>query len=185
MASKGKSRWAEDDEESAEAIAQRKREKEEKRRTKEEKQRRLQEQQQQATNIATQATGDGPEQSIANANGDAAEPPAKRRRMSTDQDQGAEMEPALLRFPVAPLQSCGDVENYERLNDIEEGSYGWVSRAKDSRSGEIVALKKLKMDYTNDGFPVTGLREIQTLMASRHVHIVNLREVVTGSTLKE
>jgi hypothetical protein len=30
------------------------------------------------------------------------------------------------------------VDNFERLNHIEEGSYGWVSRAKDISTGEIV-----------------------------------------------
>jgi cell division cycle 2-like protein len=77
------------------------------------------------------------------------------------------------------------VDNFEKLNHIEEGSYGWVSRARETATGEIVALKKLKMDNSNDGFPVTGLREIQTLMDSRHEHIVKLREVVMGDTMKE
>ena len=48
-----------------------------------------------------------------------------------------------------------------------------------------MALKKLKMDNAIDGFPVTGLREIQTLMASRHENIVALREVVMGDKLDE
>ena len=94
-------------------------------------------------------------------------------------------DPAMLVFPTRHFGPCGNVEKYERLNDIEEGSYGLVSRARDRASGGVVALKKLKMDHANDGFPVTGLREIQTLMASRHDHIVHLQEVVTGSTLKE
>ena len=175
MASKPKSRWADDEGESAEIIAQRKREKEEKRRAKEEKQRKLQEEEEarvRAQVAATEVTGNGDD-----------ERPIKRRRKSLEENDKSE--PTLLRFPAPSLQSCGDVENYERLNDIEEGSYGWVSRARDSRTSTIVALKKLKMDYANDGFPVTGLREIQTLQASRHANIVTLHEVVMGGTLKE
>ena len=176
MASKPKSRWVDDEGDSAEVLAQRKREKEEKKRAKEEKQRKLQEEQEarlQAQVAATEAT----------ENGGDTERPTKRRRKSLEEIDISE--PTLLRFPAPPLQSCGDVEIYERLNDIEEGSYGWVSRARDSRTGTIVALKKLKMDYANDGFPVTGLREIQTLQASQHANIVTLHEVVMGSTLKE
>jgi cell division cycle 2-like protein len=71
------------------------------------------------------------------------------------------------------------------LNNIEEGSYGMVSRARRKTTGEIVALKRLKMEHNTDGFPVTGLREIQTLMACRHTNIVNLLEVVMGESLKE
>ena len=175
MASKPKSRWA-DEEESAEVIAQRKREKEEKRRAKEEKQRKLrQEEEERETRAKTKAP-------IENGDDDMGRP-TKRRRRSVDENESSE--PTLLRFPAPPLQSCGDVENYERLNDIEEGSYGWVSRALDKRTKTIVALKKLKMDYANDGFPVTGLREIQTLKASKHPNIVTLHEVVMGSSLKE
>lgn len=72
------------------------------------------------------------------------------------------------------------MEDYEKLNDIEEGAYGWVSRAKDTVTGKVVALKRLKMDNANDGIPVTGLREIQTLMDCEHPNIVALREVVVG-----
>jgi Protein kinase domain. len=71
------------------------------------------------------------------------------------------------------------------LNHIEEGSYGLVSRAKDITTGKIVALKKLKMENTPDGFPVTGLREIQTLLGARHSNVVNLREIVIGNSMSE
>ena len=175
MASNPKSRWA--DEESPEAIRQRKREKEEKKRAKEEKQRKLREEEE--ARVKYKATIEN----IQTENVDTSERPSKRRRTSNDETQPAQ--PSLLRFPAQHLQACGDVEDYERLNDIEEGSYGLVSRAKNSRTGQIVALKKLKMDYANDGFPVTGLREIQTLKSCQHPNIVPLLEVVMGSTLKE
>ena len=90
-----------------------------------------------------------------------------------------------MRFPASEWGPCRHVDNFEKLNHIEEGSYGWVSRAKEESTGEVVALKKLKMDYSTDGFPVTGLREIQTLMASKHSNIVGLREVVMGDKLDE
>ena len=77
------------------------------------------------------------------------------------------------------------MDNFEKLNHIEEGSYGWVSRARENATGEVVALKKLKMEPANDGFPVTGLREIQTLMACHHEGIVGLREVVMGDAMGE
>ena len=90
-----------------------------------------------------------------------------------------------MQFPIAHFGPCRDIEEYELLNNIEEGSYGMVSRARTKTTGEVVALKRLKMEHTNDGFPVTGLREIQTLMASRHNNIVKLREVAMGGSMKE
>lgn len=84
------------------------------------------------------------------------------------------------------LQGCRSVYCYERLNHIEEGSYGVVSRARDRETGDIVALKKLKMDQEKNGFPITSLREIRTLMmVGEHENIVRVREIVVGDTLTQ
>ena len=185
MASQGKSRWA-DDEEDAALEAQRKREKELKKKAKAEKQQRKLEEE---GNLRRQKAGNANEDAAHDhdaINGDP-ERPSKRRKLSIDRDTSSkELPPAkLLRFPAPEWGPCRHVDNFEKLNHIEEGSYGWVSRAKETATGEIVALKKLKMENANDGFPVTGLREIQTLMASRHTNIVALREVVMGDKLDE
>ncbi|KAI0322690.1 Pkinase-domain-containing protein [Amylostereum chailletii] len=84
--------------------------------------------------------------------------------------------------PIIPSRS---VYSYERLNSIEEGSYGIVFRAKDKNTGDIVALKKLKLDEEKQGFPITALREINALMACRHENVVGIREVVVGDTLTQ
>ena len=191
MASQAKSRWA-DDEEDAALEAQRKREKEVKKKAKVEKQRKLEEDEiLRKKNVAgvTAASEDGvaAHDEVDGSFGR----PSKRRRLSPEQDQaGVEpgVEPAsakLLRFPAPEWGPCRHVDNFEKLNHIEEGSYGWVSRAKEVATGDVVALKKFKMDNAIDGFPVTGLREIQTLMASQHENIVALREVVMGDKLDE
>ncbi|KAI9798936.1 MAG: hypothetical protein M1825_004949 [Sarcosagium campestre] len=182
MTSTVKSRWA-DDEKDLVFEEQRKREKLERKKAKAEKQRKLEAAEQRriedstpaANNLRDQQNGqEGDVQQEGRA--------SKRRRISSsrDQEHQAPLPVKLLRFPAPAWSPCRHVDNYERLNHIEEGSYGWVSRARDSVTGEVVALKKLKMDNANDGFPVTGLREIQTLMESRHPNVVNLREVVMG-----
>jgi len=52
---------------------------------------------------------------------------------------------------------------------IEEGTYGVVYRARDKRTEEVVALKRLKMEKEKEGFPITSLREINTLLKVRGV----------------
>jgi cell division cycle 2-like protein len=84
-----------------------------------------------------------------------------------------------------PIQTSRSVYSYERLNQIEEGSYGVVFRAKDKQTGDIVALKKLKLDEEKHGFPITALREINSLMTCRHDNVVRIREVVVGDTLTQ
>ena len=196
-----KSRWA-DNEEDAELEAQRRREKEEKRRLRAEKARNQEEdaaRQREAQRKMVEEEEDrhahAQQQDPDDRGDDSTSRPSKRRKL-TPQPAGArdgedtaapaaESRP-LLRPQAPSWYPCRRVDNFERLNHIEEGSYGWVSRAKETATGEVVALKKLKMDGSeNTGFPVTGLREIQCLMASRHRHIVELREVVVGEMLEE
>lgn len=86
-------------------------------------------------------------------------------------------------FQGPTLTSCRSVDLFEKLNRIEEGAYGIVYRARDRQTGEVVALKKLKLDQEKNGFPVTSLREIQTLLLSKHPNIVNVKEIVVGESL--
>lgn len=168
MATQPGSKWAIDDDEAAQAATQRKKEREERKRFKEEKARKAA--------IAS---------SISN-NGDIEEErPAKRQRTSPQPEPENEEGAYLLQFPTRSFGPCGSLEQFEQLNNIEEGSYGMVSRARRKATGTIVALKHLKMEHTADGFPVTGLREIQTLKACKNPNVVTLLEVAMGSTLKE
>lgn len=84
---------------------------------------------------------------------------------------------------VNMLQGCRSVDEFERLNKIDEGTYGVVYRARDKKTGEIVALKKVKMDKEREGFPLTSLREINILLSFHHPSIVDVKEVVVGSSL--
>ena len=69
------------------------------------------------------------------------------------------------------------------MNRIEEGTYGVVYRARDKKTDEIVALKRLKMEREKEGFPITSLREINTLLISQHINVVTVREIVVGSNM--
>ena len=83
------------------------------------------------------------------------------------------------------IRSCGNVDDYEKLNLIEEGSYGIVFRAKHKETGKIVALKRLKLEEEKHGFPVTSIREIHTLKLLKHPNIVKVIDIVTNLDLKK
>lgn len=51
---------------------------------------------------------------------------------------------------------------------VEEGAYGVVFRVRDRMGGEVKALKRLKMEKEKEGFPITALREINTLLKCKH-----------------
>ncbi|OAT14176.1 CMGC/CDK protein kinase [Blastomyces gilchristii SLH14081] len=190
MSTAPKSRWAEDDAETEALLAQKRREKEERKRIKAEKQRQQAEAQKLLAQKHVNQRANGSLQALEEGmNGDAGRP-TKRRRLSNEPESQpgitVDQKPIrLLRFPAPEWGPCRHVDNFERLNRIEEGSYGLVSRAKELATGEIVALKRLKMEHCNDGFPITGLREIQTLLESRHTNVVHLREVVMGNDMDD
>merc|ERR1719192_1338279 len=88
--------------------------------------------------------------------------------------------------PYLPsVSGCRSVEEFQCLNRIEEGTYGVVYRARDKTTGETVALKKLKMEREKEGFPITSLREINTLLISQHPNVVTVREIVVGSNMDQ
>jgi cell division cycle 2-like protein len=108
------------------------------------------------------------------------EPPSKRRRLSNDATE-IDTKVSLLKFASKPWTPSRSVDNFERLNHIEEGSYGSVSRARDRATGQIIALKKLKIDsYQTEGIPIPAMREISTLQTTSHPNILQLHEVVLG-----
>jgi cell division cycle 2-like protein len=117
------------------------------------------------------------------------QPPSKRRQIRDDVCDSSKRPASSIFAPPRtyhpPLTSSRSVYSYERLNSIEEGSYGVVFRAREKQTGDIVALKKLKLDEEKHGFPITALREINALMACRHDNVVNIREVVVGETLTQ
>ncbi|GHJ89195.1 hypothetical protein NliqN6_5597 [Naganishia liquefaciens] len=85
-----------------------------------------------------------------------------------------------------PLLPCRSVYEYTRLNRIEEGTYGIVSRARCNATGGIYALKKLKLEEEKAGFPITSLREVMALMTTgAHENVVGVREIVVGDSLDQ
>ncbi|KAM0842841.1 hypothetical protein ACQ4PT_058097 [Festuca glaucescens] len=97
------------------------------------------------------------------------------RRSSTPETAGSS------RRCINMLQGCRSVDEFKRLNTINEGTYGIVSRAEDMETGETVALKKVKMENEREGFPLTSLREINILLSFHHPSIVDVKEIVVGS----
>ncbi|KAK0561188.1 kinase subunit of RNA polymerase II carboxy-terminal domain kinase I [Tilletia horrida] len=69
-------------------------------------------------------------------------------------------------------------EGYVRINQVGEGTYGQVFKAKGERTGALVALKKIRMESEKDGFPITAMREIKLLQALYHPNIVRLLEMI-------
>ena len=64
------------------------------------------------------------------------------------------------------------LEKYARLEKIGEGTYGVVYKAKDKKTGEFLALKKIRLEAEDEGIPSTAIREISLLKQLQHPNIV-------------
>ncbi|XP_008394764.1 cyclin-dependent kinase 13 [Poecilia reticulata] len=71
------------------------------------------------------------------------------------------------------------VDKFEIIGITGEGTYGQVYKAKDKDTGEMVALKKVRLDNEKEGFPITAIREIKILRQLNHKSIINMKEIVT------
>jgi cyclin-dependent kinase len=74
------------------------------------------------------------------------------------------------------------MERYQKMEKIGEGTYGVVYKAKDRVTGEIIALKKIRLEAEDEGIPSTAIREISLLKELQHPNIVKsfLYQLLTG-----
>ena len=52
---------------------------------------------------------------------------------------------------------------YTKLGKLGEGTYGIVWKAVKNDTGEIVAIKKIRLENPDEGIPATAIREISYL----------------------
>ncbi|KHN26013.1 Cyclin-dependent kinase C-2 [Glycine soja] len=89
--------------------------------------------------------------------------------------------PGHLNVNESPIWGSRSVDCFEKLEQIGEGTYGQVYMAKEIKTGEIVALKKIRMDNEREGFPITAIREIKILKKLHHENVIKLKEIVTDT----
>ncbi|KAM7267858.1 hypothetical protein ACFE04_010024 [Oxalis oulophora] len=70
------------------------------------------------------------------------------------------------------------MEQYEKVEKIGEGTYGVVYKARDRKTNETIALKKIRLEQEDEGVPSTAIREISLLKEMNHGNIVRLQDVV-------
>lgn len=82
--------------------------------------------------------------------------------------------------PLGYLGRCRSVDDFDKLNRLGEGTYGTVYRAREKGTGNVVALKKVRIHAEKEGFPRSSLREIRLLKRTQHPNIISLIDMACG-----
>ncbi|KAI1733281.1 protein kinase domain-containing protein [Ditylenchus destructor] len=70
------------------------------------------------------------------------------------------------------------LDDFIKIDKIGEGTYGIVYKGQDKKTGQYVAMKKIRLESEDEGVPSTAIREISMLRELRHPNIVNLEDVI-------
>jgi len=70
------------------------------------------------------------------------------------------------------------LDDFLKIEKIGEGTYGTVFKGQNKKTGEIVAMKKIKLESEDEGVPSTAIREISLLKELQHPNIVCLKDVM-------
>ncbi|KAI8355616.1 kinase-like domain-containing protein [Choanephora cucurbitarum] len=69
---------------------------------------------------------------------------------------------------------------FEKIGQVGEGTYGKVYKARNGKTGKLMALKRIRMKNERDGFPITAMREIKLLQKLKHERIVELQQIMVA-----
>lgn len=124
---------------------------------------------------------------------------SKKRRRKIEENKELPTAPTTTSSLVAPKSSgldctaiknplfygCSSIERYEWLSYVDQGTYGAVFRAKCLSTGDIVAVKQVKLgeECSKIGFPISAFREANILLSLQHPNIIRVREMVVGSSI--
>ncbi|EPS44693.1 hypothetical protein H072_1328 [Dactylellina haptotyla CBS 200.50] len=126
---------------------------------------------------------------------------SSRRERDRDDDSPSRLpkymsitgEPLQLDLDKGFLGKCRHIDEFESLNQLGEGTYGVVRRARDRKISNrtdkhaIVALKQVRIfdEDRNNGIPITALREIFLLRDLKHRNVVRVLDIAVGDELND
>jgi len=71
------------------------------------------------------------------------------------------------------------MDNFIKLERLGEGTYGTVFKVRNKTTGDLSALKQIKLQGEEDeGIPISAVREISFLRTLQHQNVVKLKDVI-------
>jgi mitogen-activated protein kinase 1/3/mitogen-activated protein kinase 6 len=76
-------------------------------------------------------------------------------------------------------------QRYDILDTVGSGAYGVVVSARDTRTGEMVAIKKIEKAFEHPTFTKRTLRELKILRLMQHENIIGIKAIQLPRTREE
>ena len=73
---------------------------------------------------------------------------------------------------MAAAEATASFKLWKRGEKLGEGTFGEVYVATHEKTGEVAALKKIKLECEDEGVPGTTLREVSLLKELQHPNVV-------------
>ena len=67
---------------------------------------------------------------------------------------------------------CGSFHYSQQRSLLSSGTYGVVYKGRHKSTGQVVAMKKIRLESEEEGVPSTAVREISLLKELNHPNVV-------------
>jgi hypothetical protein len=110
--------------------------------------------------------------------------PVRRRRGNNNNSDNLSSSSSSMCGPTGEFTVVRDISSFTKLEQVGEGTYGKVYRARDNccaTGNNVRALKMVRVssEMGDGSFPITAIREIKILRKLRHPNIVSFKGMLT------
>uniref|UniRef100_A0A183BPM7 Protein kinase domain-containing protein n=1 Tax=Globodera pallida TaxID=36090 RepID=A0A183BPM7_GLOPA len=91
------------------------------------------------------------------------------------------LKPYKVSLNIVGKGACRSVNEFEKIRQLGEGTYGVVYEGRDKRLGQT----QIRLNLKKEGVSVSVMREIQSLMDIEHENIVRLFDVAVGRRIDQ
>jgi serine/threonine-protein kinase BUR1 len=79
---------------------------------------------------------------------------------------------------ITPMSKLSD---YDLYNQLGQGTFGVVTKARQKNSNKLVAIKKFIITDKKEGFPITAFREITIMKKLKNLNILQIIDIIYES----
>ena len=96
-------------------------------------------------------------------------------------EQGRARGPGASRGPVSTsplIVGMSTLTDYDLYNQLGQGTFGVVTKARQKSSGKLVAIKKFIVKDKKEGFPITAFREITIMKKLKNINVLQIVDMI-------